>query len=295
MDQAIASAYLDRIALPRTDQSDWPGQLDAEALRRLHRAHLLAVPFENLAQHLDDVVSLAEPDLIDKIVRRRRGGFCYELNGAFGLLLEALGAQVTLLGARVHRDGGFGPPLDHLALLVRLPDGSGPWLVDVGFGDHSVYPLLAGSRVDQDDPEGRFTVLDADPDPDPDSGAGPGAINVFKDGELQYQLEPVERSLSDFGPTCWWQQTSPESGFARRTVCSRLTDNGRITLSDRVLIITADGVRYERELDGDAAVLEAYQEHFGLTLGRVPETALGPARAGIDRAGIERAGIERAG
>ncbi len=292
MDQATASAYLDRIARPGSDRSDRrpdrSGRLDAEALRRLHRAHLLTVPFENLAQHLDDVVSLAEPDLIDKIVRSRRGGFCYELNGAFGLLLESLGAQVTLLGARVHRDGGFGPPLDHLALLVRLPDGSGPWLVDVGFGDHSVYPLLAGSRVDQDDPEGRFTVLDADPDPG--SGPGGGAMNVFKDGELQYQLEPVERSLSDFGPTCWWQQTSPESGFARRTVCSRLTENGRITLSDRILIITADGARQERELVGDAAVLAAYQEHFGLTLDRVPETALGPARAGIDRAGIDRTG-----
>ena len=58
----------------------------------LHRAHQLTVPFENLSIHLAEPISLDERDLIDKIVRRRRGGFCYELNGAFALLLEALGA-----------------------------------------------------------------------------------------------------------------------------------------------------------------------------------------------------------
>jgi len=260
MDDSTAAAYLDRIAVPR------PELLDAGSLRRLHRAHLLAVPFENLTQHLDGVVSLAEDDLVDKIVRHRRGGFCYELNGLFALLLEALGAEVTLVGARVHRNGGFGPPLDHLALLVRLPDGSGPWLADVGFGDHSVYPLLATSRVDQDDPEGRFTLVDA-----------AGALDVFKDGELQYQIESTQRSLSDFGPTCWWQQTSPESGFTRRMVCSRLTEqDGRITLSGRTLIVTGNGSRRERVLTSDAAVLAAYHEHFGFQLERVPELALGP-------------------
>jgi N-hydroxyarylamine O-acetyltransferase len=68
------------------------------------------VPFENLSIHLAEQVSLDERDLIDKIVRRRRGGFCYELNGAFALLLEALGAQVSRVAARVYGESGLGPP-----------------------------------------------------------------------------------------------------------------------------------------------------------------------------------------
>jgi hypothetical protein len=110
------------------------------------------VPFENLSIHLGEPVSLDERDLIGKIVGRRRGGFCYELNGAFALLLEALGAQVSRVAARVYGEAGLGPPFDHLALIVRPAGGSGPWLADVGFGSHSDFPLLLDRRDDQDDP-----------------------------------------------------------------------------------------------------------------------------------------------
>ena len=158
MDDDTAAAYLGRIGMAR------PALADAAALRALHRAHQVAVPFENLSIHLPEPISLDEADLVDKIVRRRRGGFCYELNGLFALLLEALGAEVTRLAARVYGDGRLGPPFDHLALAVRLPDGTGPWLADVGFGSHSVYPLRLDSRDGQDDPAGRFLLTDADDD-----------------------------------------------------------------------------------------------------------------------------------
>jgi N-hydroxyarylamine O-acetyltransferase len=249
MDDKDLAAYLDRIGVSR------PRRLDQAALRELHRAHLLAVPFENLSIHLSETISLREDDLIDKIVTKRRGGFCYELNGAFGQLLRALGAGVTLASARVWGDNRLGPPFDHLVLLVRLPDGSGPWLADVGFGDHSVYPLLPDVREEQDDPGGQFRVADAD---------------VFRNGEPQYRLERRDRCLGDFVPTCWWQQTSPESHFTRGTICSRLTATGRVSLSGHTLIHTDAGTRTERELPSDEAVLAAYREHFGISLERVP-------------------------
>src|SRR5881275_1832993 len=112
MNEATTEAYLDRIDALR------PARADAAALRELHRLHQLAVPFENLSIHLDEPISLDEPDLVDKIVTRRRGGFCYELNGAFALLLEALGARVSRVAAQVYGDGRLGPPFDHLALVV---------------------------------------------------------------------------------------------------------------------------------------------------------------------------------
>ena len=149
MDERALTAYLDRIGAQR------PGVLDEAALHVLHRAHLMTVPFENLSIHLNEPISLAEGDLVGKIVTRRRGGFCYELNGAFALLLEALGAHVVRVAARVHGDGRLGPPFDHLALIVRLPGGSGRWLADVGFGSHSTHPLRFDSRRDQADPAGR--------------------------------------------------------------------------------------------------------------------------------------------
>ena len=260
MDAAALAAYLDRIGAGR------PAVLDAAALAALHRAHQEAVPFENLSIHLGEPISLDKDELIAKIVTRRRGGFCYELNGAFALLLESLGAQVARVAARVYgADGRLGPLFDHLALVVRLPDGSGPWLADVGFGAHSSYPLRYDDRDGQDDPGGRFSLADAQD----------GDVDVAKDGEPQYRIERRERSLADFVPTCWWQATSPDSHFTRSTICSRLTGAGRISLSGRTLIRTSGGTRTEQELGADAEVLAAYRDHFGIVLGRVPTVTPG--------------------
>ena len=258
MDAAALAAYLDRIGMNR------PAVLDATALGALHLAHQRTVPFENLSIHLGEPISLDEAGLIAKIVTRRRGGFCYELNGAFALLLEELGAQVRRVAARVYGgEGQLGPLFDHLALVVHLPDGSGPWLADVGFGAHSSYPLRFDARDAQDDPGGRFVLADT-----PD-----GDVEVAKDGQPQYRIERRERALADFVPTCWWQQTSPDSHFTWSTICSRLIADGRISLSDRTLIRTSGGARTEQDLGSDDAVLAAYREHFGVVLDRVPAVA----------------------
>jgi N-hydroxyarylamine O-acetyltransferase len=258
MDEQTLDAYLHRIGAER------PAVLDETALAGLHRAHLLTVPFENLSIHLGEPISLAEPDLISKIVTGRRGGFCYELNGAFALLLEALGADVVRVAARVYGDGRLGPPFDHLALVVRLPGGDGRWLADVGFGSHTTYPLRYDSRHEQPDPGGRFVLADI----------MDGDVDVLRDGEPQYRVEPRERALADFIPTCWWQQTAPQSHFRASTICSRLTPDGRITVSGRTLIRTSGGVRTEQHLRTGDAVLAAYRDHFGFTLDQAPAAPL---------------------
>jgi N-hydroxyarylamine O-acetyltransferase len=235
MDEQMLTAYLRRIGVPR------PASLDAAALRDLHRAHQMAVPFENLSIHLSEPISLAQDDLLGKIVTRRRGGFCYELNGADGL----------------------SPPLDHLALLVRTADDDRTWLADVGFGKHAVFALRYDSRDVQADPAGDFLLADA---------AG-GDVDVLADGEPQYRIEPRPMALDDFVPTCWWQQTSPRSHFTAETICSRLTGDGRISLSGRTLIRTGHGARAEERLADDDAVLAAYRDHFGIVLDRLPAAA----------------------
>jgi N-hydroxyarylamine O-acetyltransferase len=246
-------AYLARIGATR------PARADAAALRELHLRHLLAVPFENLSIHLGEPIVLEPAALLDKLVRRRRGGFCYELNGAFADLLSTLGFGVTLLAARVFGEDGPGPPFDHLALRVEV-GGEGPWLADVGFGHHSSHPLRLDSRAEQADPGGTFRIAET----------ADGDLDVIRDGRPQYRLEPRPRAIADFEPTCWWQQTSPRSHFTRSLVCSRLTEDGRVTLSDRTLIRTTGEHREERTLTGDAEMLDAYRTWFGILLDHPP-------------------------
>ncbi|MGW1372808.1 arylamine N-acetyltransferase family protein [Streptomyces sp. NPDC002446] len=257
MDTAATDAYLERIGAAR------PEAPDADALRALHLSHLRTVPFENLSIHLGEEIVLAERPVLDKIVGARRGGFCYELNGAFAMLLRALGFEVELLSARVFGPDGPGIPYDHLALRVQTP--SGPWLADVGFGRNSHFPLRWDSRAEQSDPAGVFRIEET----------AAGDLDVLKDGSPQYRLEQRPRAYEDFEAGCWWHQTSPKSHFTQSLVCSRLTETGRVTLSGRTLVSTAaGGGRQERQVGADE-VLAAYREYFGIVLEREPVVAEG--------------------
>ncbi|MET7995185.1 arylamine N-acetyltransferase [Amycolatopsis sp. NPDC005232] len=246
-------AYLARLDLAL------PAKADLAALRQLQERHLERVPFENLSVHLGEPIELTEEALFDKIVRRRRGGFCYELNGLFSALLRELGFDAALRGAQVFTDEGEpGPPLDHAAVVVEL-DGE-QWLVDVGFGRFSRGPLRLSAVEVQSDPDGEFLFLDAPF----------GDVDVVMDGTPVYRLEARARPLTDFVPMAWWQSTSPLSGFTRRLTCSRPTSQGRVTLSGNRLIETVDGVRNEVLLGTDNAVRTAYRVYFGLELSRLP-------------------------
>jgi N-hydroxyarylamine O-acetyltransferase len=215
------------------------------------------VPFENLDIHLGTPIVLDEAALVGKIVDRRRGGFCYELNGLFAALLEHLGFTVTTLAARVFSAEGLGPVFDHMALRVDLEE---PWLADVGFGRWSHLPLRLDSREDQADAGGTFLVADAPY----------GDLDLHMDGQPAYRLELRPRALADFEATSWWQQTSPRSHFRQGPVCSVLTERGRVTLSDRLLVETVDGARHERTLDSAEEVLRTYRDRFGIELDRLP-------------------------
>ncbi|MEV3993534.1 arylamine N-acetyltransferase [Streptomyces sp. NPDC049837] len=253
---ARLAAYLDRIGARRLAAPT------AGALRDLQVRHLHTVPFENLSIHLGEDVSLDAGAILGKLLDRRRGGFCYELNGAFALLLRTLGYRVRLLEGRVYgRDGAPGIPYDHLALQVEAEDGS-RWLADVGFGDHAHHPLGLDDRDDQKDPAGVFRIQD--------TTDGCGDLDVLRDGRPGLRLARRPRALADFVTGAWWHRTSPASHFTRGPVCSRLAPAGRVTLRDRTLITTGDGGRTEYTLGTDAEVLAAYRDHFGITLDRLP-------------------------
>ncbi|HEX7313154.1 MAG TPA: arylamine N-acetyltransferase [Pyrinomonadaceae bacterium] len=248
-------AYLQRIGY------GGPLAPTAETLRRLHVAHLHAVPFENLSIHAGETVVLEDGALFEKVVGRGRGGFCYELNGVFAALLRELGFRVEMLSAAVaRRDGGFGPEFDHMALLVTLEER---WLADVGFGESFVEPLLLDERAEQTQGAGTFLIAE-------DDGDRLILLRRNEEGtwEPQYRFGLEPHAYADYAEMCRFHQTSPESHFTRGRVCSRLTPEGRVTLSGLRLITTKGGAKVERELGGEEEYAAALLEHFGVTMQR---------------------------
>lgn len=254
LDETTVTAYLDRISARR------PVKAELEALRTLQMRHLLSVPFENLGYHLGEEI-LMDERVVEKIVKERRGGGCYEVNPALSFLLESLGYDVSLMPGRVWIKGELTAPLCHLALKVLI-DGR-DWLVDVGFGRNSKYPLSLETEEVQDDPHGRFQVSTADD----------GGIDVMANGTLQYRVYDVPCGVSDFGPTLWWYRTAPDSPFLQNLFCSLPTESGRITLKENQLTHIVGDERESRHLADEAEILEAYDKWFGIKLDRLPVKA----------------------
>ena len=229
-----------------------------ETLRALQVAHLRAVPFENLSIHNGEPIVLDEDALFTKIVERKRGGFCYECNGVFAGLLRALGFRVAMLGAGVaHREGGFGPNFDHMALMVTLADR---WLVDVGFGESFVEPLLLDSRDVQVQGTRAFRIVDED-----------GYLVVMRrtdqgawEPQYRFTLQPYE--FADYEAMCHFHQTSPESHFTNNVICSRATEDGRLTLSGMKLITTSGSQREEQTVNSQEEYNRILRDQFGVVI-----------------------------
>jgi N-hydroxyarylamine O-acetyltransferase len=231
----------------------------AETLRGLQVAHLFTVPFENLSIHANEPIMLEDEALFNKIVERRRGGFCYEANGLFAALLRQLGFAVTMLSAEVaNKDGSFSQPFDHMCLLVRLEEN---WLVDVGFGDSFVEPLRLQESIEQI--QGRLAYrLVADED----------YLVLLRRAEEgwkpQYRFTLQGYQFADYEEMCRYHQTSPESHFTQGRLCSRATEQGRLTLSEMRFITTSSaGERNERTLLTEEEYNQVLREQFGIVMG----------------------------
>src|ERR1044072_5729389 len=123
----------------------------AETLRFLQRQHLLHVSFENLDIHWKRPIVLNAGKFYQKIVGENRGGFCYELNGLFNVLLQELGYETKMVSARVGGGGNFSPEYDHMAIIVKAAKADGEeYLADVGFGDFIAEPLKLVLDIEQE-------------------------------------------------------------------------------------------------------------------------------------------------
>ncbi len=264
-DELDLDAYLARIGW----QAGRGGELapDLGTLTGLHRAHVRAVPFENLDVALGKPVPLDLKSLQDKLVGRRRGGYCYEQNSLFAAVLERIGFTVAGRGARNRSRGAMLPPVTH-ALLVVTIDGE-QWLCDVGFGWQGPLepvPLRNGGRVEQ---SGWTFGIKAE-------GEG---IHVLRSLRPQgwtdlYAFAPQTLYPGDFTVMNHYSSSHPQSRFLGQVVAQRPGEEARRALVRETLsVVRPDGTVEERVV-GARELIATLRSEFGIELDEEERTGL---------------------
>lgn len=250
------NAYFDRVG--------YGGATDPtlDVLRALVTAHTRNIPFENLDPFLGvPVDDLSVDALTDKLVHRRRGGYCYEQNGLMGYVLAELGFQVRRLGGRVvwmNPPDAPVPAQTHTLLAVSFPGSDGPYLVDVGFGGQTpTSPLrLAIGGVQQTTHE-PFRLEDR----------RDGLVlqaQVREQWQSLYEFTTQTRPQIDLTVGSWYVSTHPSSHFVTGLMVAAVTDDARMNLAGRTLTIhRADGTE-KILLDDAATVVDVLGTRFGI-------------------------------
>lgn len=221
-------AYLNRL------RYNGPLEVSAETLHALHVAHTFTVPFENLDIHLGKRISLDVETLFNKIVTRRRGGYCFEGNGLFAYALEALGFEVRRLMARIVVGYNEVRPLTHQVLLVTA--GSQRWVADVACGRHGlIAPIPLEVETVQQQYGESFRLLSEDKHRYSFQAYSDEAWHEIYTFTLESYL-PV-----DYVPANYFTSTHPESRFVQQAFCTRANPRGRVTLVGAELKIQEDG------------------------------------------------------
>lgn len=243
---------------------------DFETLARIQRAHVTAVPFENLSitgvpytDRKGEGVTLTLPHLYEKIVERERGGFCFELNGLFGWLLAGLGFDADRIAARMLSDDGDAqPPANHHSHIVSLDRR---YVVDVGTGTPPIrrpIPLDGSTVADAASVEWRVVESDR-PDAEYLTQYRGPTDDEWTD---RYIFDTKPRKLSYFEATCDYLATSPESTFTGEPVVTMATESGHKKLSQGTLTHSERGDETEREV-GEDEWHDVLESEFGLRYG----------------------------
>ena len=254
MNDVQLARYLERIG------HGWHVRPKLPTLRSLHRAHVTTIPFENLDVQLGEVPSLDPDAIFDKLVERRRGGWCYEMNGLLGAALQAIGFKVTRLSCAVMRpDGGTARLGTHLALLVEC---DGQWLADVGFGGSLLepLPLTPGERQD---PPYRVSLERID------HGYWRFTERLDRPFGYDFRAEPADEAL--FAEKCRWQATHPESNFTLNLVAQKRSAERHTILRGRVLTEHGPGGTTTHTLASADELLTVLSQRFGIDEPRARE------------------------
>jgi N-hydroxyarylamine O-acetyltransferase len=238
---------------------------DFDTLRGLQRAHVLAVPFENLDVQLGRPLTTDVEDAYRKIVIDRRGGWCYEQNGLFGWALAQIGFEVTRVAAAVMRaERGEVSDANHLALLVRVPGSGDKWLADVGFGGSLLEPIRLEENEYMHEPF-RLGLRRLDD----------GHWQFWEDhgnGEFSYDFRAEPASEVTLARRCEFLQTNLESSFVLNLVAQIRGPDRHSSLRGRVLSVRDARGERVMTLDSSAQLLETLKEIFGLDVPEIEDS-----------------------
>ncbi|GAB3007112.1 arylamine N-acetyltransferase family protein [Mycobacterium bourgelatii] len=235
-----------------------------ETLQALVTAHTRAIPFENLDPLLGVPVDDLGPNaLADKLVSRRRGGYCYEQNGLMGYVLAELGYQVRRFAGRVvwmlPPDAPV-PAQTHTVLGVTFPGSDGSYLVDVGFGGQTpTSPLRLQTGGVQQTTHEPYRLEDR----------GDGLLlqaQVRGEWQSLYEFTTETRPQIDLTVGSWYVSTCPASHFVTEVTAAMVTDDARLNLSGRQLTIHRASGSEKVLLDDAAAVVDTLRDRFGINV-----------------------------
>lgn len=250
------SAYFNRI------DYQGPAEPTLETLQALVTAHLHHIPFENLDPFLGVPVDDLSPEaLTDKLVHRRRGGYCYEQNGLMGYVLAELDFQVRRLAGRVvwmRPPDAPVPARTHTVLAVTFPGADGPYLVDVGFGGQTpTSPLRLVTGGVQQTTHEPYRLEDH----------GDGLVlqaQVRNEWQSLYEFTTHTTPPIDLTVGSWYVSTYPSSHFVTDLMVAAITDDARMNLAGRALSIHRADDSEKLVLADAAAVVDALTGRFGI-------------------------------
>ncbi|KAB2329757.1 arylamine N-acetyltransferase [Cytobacillus depressus] len=241
--------YINRLAI---DGEQYP---TIDFLSELQRNHMENIPFENLDVTRKVEILLDTRRIYEKIIGMHRGGYCYELNGLFQLLLTHLGFRSYLIACTVNKPNGWAKPNTHAAIIVQLDQ---PFLIDVGFGD-SVRQPLPLTREERTDVSGTYRVIKEEQD----------FYYLQRLEELGwktlYRFSDSPKQLTDFTEGCLYNQHSPESSFTHGDIVTIATKTGRITLNDLTVTETKNNQKTKWNLT-EAEKQKFLKEIFEITI-----------------------------
>jgi arylamine N-acetyltransferase len=247
-----------------------------DVLQELVTAHTRSIPFENLDPLLGVPVDDLSPEMLtDKLVRRRRGGFCYEQNGVMGHVLAQLGFRVRRLAGRVVwmvPPDRPTPAQTHTLLAVTFPGSQGPYLVDVGFGGQTpTSPIRLETGTVQQTTHEPYRVDDA----------GDGLVmqaQVRGEWQALYQFSARTQPDIDLKVGSWFVSTNPSSHFVSGLMVCRIVQDARMNLNGRNLAIHRPDGTEKIRLDDASAVVDTLRDRFGINVGDLGERAALEAR-----------------
>ena len=242
------------------------GSADLNTLRAVHALHVAAIPFENFSPFLGEAVSLDPEALEAKMIKKRRGGYCYEQNGLFKSILEEMGFGVRSVVARIHwMSSPQDNPRGHMALLVNTKEGL--YLADVGFGGYLLdAPLELIPNIVQRSPTSNFRF---------EKNGEMYILQVELNGVWQnvYQFTTEPAFPIDYEMFNWYNSAHPKSRFRNNLVISRLTPSVRLrVLNKKFTKRYADGRVEELELTSPEMLANVIQHEMYIDMPVDPVT-----------------------